>query len=239
VCDRKWCDVVVCSGSFYSDYYRRQADRDRRYVVLGNPSMDRYSASKARKIKTLKKVMFLTFEDGFYGRLDRFAYQEKYYSELLPIFAELLKLDIEIYFKPHPSQEKEYFKYLFDYFNIDMAKIHYVDNAPFHEIVRDMDLVISNVSSCFYEAQAAGVPSIFFEPEIVPGALLLPLSKTDADRVPLVSKGEELLNIIRENQADPACLNAHLDEFLRKHSERYIGKLDGMSGKRIVEFLCS
>lgn len=238
VCARDKSDTVVCPGRYYVDYYAKQGGPGRRCVVLGNPSTDPYPADKMRKISRIKNVLFLGFEDNFYARLDRFAYQEKYYFEILSIFNDLLKLGINIYFKPYPSCRKEYFKYIFDFFNVDLLKIKYLEQIAFTKIIYDMDIVISNVSSCFYESQAAGIPTIFFEPKFIPDALLAPLNGINGQEVIRVSTGQELLNIIKKNKYSPDYLNSFIESFLKNDAPYYMGNLDGRAGKRICEFLC-
>ena len=237
VCDRGGSDIVACSGSFYTDYYRAQGAKGRRFETFGNPSMDMYIPSRRKKVSSIKNVLFLSFEDNFYARLDRLAYQEKYYAEIFPIFRDLLKLDIKIYFKPHPSYDKRYFEYLFNFFDVDMKTIDYITGVPFSRIVYDMDLVVSNVSNCFYESHAAGVPTVFFEPIFIPGSVLPPLGGVNGEEVIRISTGKDLLRIVENNKDNPEHLNKFLDNFLEKHAARYMGTLDGMAGERIAKFL--
>ncbi|MFA5339130.1 MAG: hypothetical protein WC317_03145 [Candidatus Omnitrophota bacterium] len=238
VCDRGRSDLVICSGEFFTGYYRSQGTGTSRYVALGNPSLDIYTPDKIKHVSSIKSVMFLSFEDGFYSHLDRFAYQEKYYEEIFSIFDELNSRNVKVYFKPHPGYEKKYFKYLFDFFKVDESKFVYIEDAPFSSVVYDMDLVVSNVTSCFYESQAAGVPTVFLEPYFNPETLLPPLNGTNGEEVIRVSTGKELMRIITENLGNAEKLNLFLKDFLEKHANKYMGTLDGMAGSRIVEYLC-
>lgn len=230
-------DQIICAGGFLADHYRSLSLGASHCVSLGNPSLDVYDPARVKRVKALKNVMFLGFEDSFYSRLDRFVYQEKYYEEIFSIFNELWSRGMKVYFKPHPGAKKEYFDYIMDFFKIDRSKFIYVEDVPFSKIVYDMDLVVSNVTSCFYESQAAGVPTVFFEPYFIPEALLAPLSGINGEEVLRVSTGKELLGIITDNLDNPEKLNRFLDRFLKEYSGRYMGKLDGMAGRRIVNYL--
>lgn len=236
VFDRNGSDIVICSGEFFRGYYKNQRVKDRNCVTLGNPSMDCYPVEKRKKITNIKKVLFLTFEDNFYARLDRFAYQEKYYEEIFSIFDELVSMGIQIYFKPHPGERREYIEYLITFFNVNKNNIHYIDNKSFTSIIYDMDLLISNVSACYYESLAAGVPVIFLEPCFISDALLPPLNSSNPEEVIRVETGKEILKIIKENYRNPEKLNMFVDRFMSHHSYKYMGKLDGNAAERILDF---
>jgi len=236
VCARGKSDQIICAGSFYSEHYRAQSKGSSRCIALGNPSLDIY-AGRVKHVTSIKNVMFLGFEDSFYSRLDRFVYLEKYYEEMFSIFKELRSLGIKIYFKPHPGDKKEFFDYLLDFFKIDPSEAVYITDIPYSRVVYDMDLVVCSVTSCFYESQAAGVPTIFLEPFFIPEALLPPLNGIHGEEVLRVSTGKELLQIISENRDNPDKLNFFLKRFRETYSSRYMGELDEMAGKRIVEYL--
>lgn len=226
-------DVVIGPGVF--DPYHHQAPR----ILLGNPSMDKYPIHKRKIVKEINRVLFLSFEDNFYARLDRFAYQEKYYEEIFSIFSSLDDSDIQIYYKPHPSESREYHEYLFRFFNLDRSIVNYVENVTFDEIVRDMDLVVSNVSSCFHEALAAGIPAVFFEPHFIEDALCPPLNGTHGEDVLRFEKGSELIDFIMSYRSDTTYLNQFVSNFLNTQAVLYMGQLDGLSGKRIVDYISS
>lgn len=205
-------------------------------LPLGTPSMDPYPASRRKKVSSIKKILFLTFEDNFYARLDRYCFQEKYFEEIFSIFGRLLDLGIEIYYKTH-SENKEYHSYLFDFFDIDEDKIHYIEEAPFSEIIYEMDLMVCSVTTCFFEAQAAGVPAIFLEPQYNEKALLPPFSGINGEEVLRVVSGEELFEIIRNNHTNSAYLASFLDNFITRHACKYMGVLDGGASMRIMNYL--
>jgi len=236
VFDRDKSDVVICSGPFYVQHYQPLNPENRQCVIRGNPSMDYYHSEKRKTISSIKNILFLTFEDNFYSRLDRFPYQEKYYKEIFSTFNELLDMGINIFYKPH-FENRLYHEYLFRFFDIVPARLNYIEERPFSELIYEMDLMVCNVSSCFYEAQAAGVPTIFMEPCFIKDALLPPLNGENGVEVLRVSCGSELLEIVKSNQNDPDYLNSFLDNFLKNHAPLYMGKLDGMAGKRIIDFL--
>lgn len=234
--DRAESDIVICPGVFYKEYYLQQTRKDRVCPVLGNPSLDIYAGRRREKISRIKNILFLTFEDNFYARLDRVAYQEKYYAEIFPLFNVLLGAGIKIFYKPN-SENRQYHEYLFDLFSVDKNNINYVDGETFSAVVYKMDLMVCNVSTCFYEAQAAGVPTIFFEPCFNKEALLPPLSGENGKEVLRASNGEELLKLIEAGISDPTYLNTFLNTFLEKYAVQYIGNVDGNSSKRIMDYV--
>lgn len=239
VCNRDLSDVVVCSGDFYKSYYMDHSKHKREYHSFGNPSMDPYPIQKRKKISKIKNVLFLTYQYAFYGRLDRFAYQGKYFEEIYSTFDELDSLGIEIYYRPHPGERREYHDYLMNFFSVDQKKINYIDNQSFTSLIRDMDLVISNTSTCYFESIAAGVPTIFMEPYLIPGSLLLPCSSQNPEEVIRVSTGKEIIQIVKDNYKDPEKLNNFVERFLTLYSNNYIGQLDGNAWKRILDYINS
>ena len=225
-------NIRFLAGTY--DPYERQGNK----IVTGSPCIDSYHSNRRRGIKGIHRVLFLGHEDNYYGRMDRIAYREKYLAEIIPLFPQLTKRGIEVFFRPH-NENPYYYKYLFEYFNVDSDcyKLSNFFSNTFNEIIETMDLLVCNVSSCFFEAQAAGIPTIFFEPELIHNSLCLPYSGQNWDEVIRVSKGEELLDIIVRNVDDASELTSFLDNFLVKYSSMYIGPMDGKSGERIINFL--
>lgn len=225
-------DMVFTAGSY--DPY----ESNRSYLSLGSPNMDIYPALRRKTVKVINKIMFLTFEDNFYARLDRFAYQEKYLAEIIPLFPILANMEIQVFYRTH-FENRAYHDHVFDFFQVTDVNFEFVNTAshPFREQIYEMDLLVSNVSSCFFEAQAAGVPTIFFEPEVIEGAQALPLCGKNWDEVIRISTGKELLEVIERNKNDATELREFLENFLRVHAPKYMGPLDGKSGQRIIDYL--
>ncbi|MBU1012536.1 MAG: hypothetical protein KKG99_05990 [Bacteroidetes bacterium] len=225
-------DIRFLAGS-YDPYNKNDI-----HCVTGSPCIDPYFKTSKKEIKKIHRVLFLSFEDNHFARMDRFAFREKYLAEIIPLFPQLAKKGIEVYFRPH-NESAEYFKYIFEFVGVkeNSLKFNSFFSIPFSEIIGTMDLLVCNVSSCFFEAQAAGIPTIFFEPNLIEGSLCLPYSGLNWDEVIRLSKGEELLDIVLRNINDASELTGFLTNFLEKYGNKYIGQIDGKSGERIVDFL--
>ncbi len=225
-------DIIFSAGTY--DPY----ETDKRNICLGTPNLDMYPVSKRKSVKRIEKIMFLTFEEGFYARLDRFAYQEKYLAEIIPLFRILVKMGIQVFYRTH-FENRAYHEHIFDFFQVSDVNFEFVNTGlnPFHEQIYEMDLLVSNISSCFFEAQAAGVPTIFFEPEVIEGALALPLCGKNWDEVIRISDGKDLLKVINRNINDATELREFLENFLRVHATKFMGPLDGKAGQRIIDYL--
>lgn len=229
--DRPIPDVLILPGTY--DPYGHGVQP----VSLGNPALDPYPASARKRVGSIRRVLLLSFEDNFYARLDRFAWQEKYYKELLPIIPVLHRLGIEVIYKPHPSESPEYHDFLFRFFGVDPDLVRNVQMARFTSVVSQVDLVVSSVSSCFFEAQAAGVPTVFFEPTFIPDALCPPMNGVPGRDVLRIATGSELLDLIMRNREDAAELNRFLDHFLEHVAPEYMGALDGQAGARLMRYV--
>jgi len=202
-------------------------------MPLGNPVMDNYPVTNRKRIKQIKKILFLTFEENFYLRFNRYMYQEAYLKEVYKAFPYLIENNIEIYYKPH-HENQQYHKYMFNFFKVDTSKINYIEGYNFTDLIKEVDLMVCSVSSCFYEAQAAGVPTIFLEPKMVENTLHPPMYSQNPEEVLRVSTGEELIEIIKKNKDNPDSLNQFLDNFLCNYAQKYMGKLDGKASNRIM-----
>lgn len=213
-------------------------ETNKKLEVIGNPSLDRYHYQKRKVVEKIEKILFLTFESNHYFSLDRFCYQEKYVAAIVPLFRKLVDMGIELFFRPH-YENREYYEYVFEFFSLKELPFHFVDTAsvPFFEQVYKMDMVVSNISNCFFEAQAAGVPTVFFEPDPIMDALTLPFSGKNWDEVIRISDSADLLDLILRNKDDASELRSFLDRFLRVHGQRFMGFLDGKSGERIAACL--
>jgi len=225
-------DIRFLAGSY--DPYRKNDYR----LVTGSPCIDPYFTNRKKEVKKIRRVLFLSFEDNHFARLDRFAFREKYLAEIVPLFPQLTKNGLEVFFRPH-NESSDYYQYIFDFFGVESncIKLNKFHSTPFSEIISTMDLLVCNVSSCFFEAQAAGVPTIFLEPQLIEGSLCLPYSGFNWDEVIRVNNGNELLDIILRNVDDATELRRFLDNFLANYGNKYIGAIDGKSGKRIIDFL--
>jgi hypothetical protein len=229
-CDRAEPDLVIKPGSY--DPYRHRTTRT---LALGNPCMDAYAPGRVRPISAIRRVLFLSFEDNFYARMDRFAYQEKYYEEVFSIFPALQAAGIEILYKPHPGESQGYHDYLFRFFDVNASRLRYVQQRPFAKVIREVDLVVSNISSCYYEAQAAGVPTVFMEPAYLADAVNPPLNGESGRDVLRTESGAELLALILGHKNAPGPLLEFLQTFLREQAPLYMGPLDGKVSERILE----
>ncbi len=225
-------DIRFLAGSY--DPYRK-IDY---HLVTGSPCIDPYFKNRKKEVKEIRRVLFLSFEDNHFARLDRFAFREKYLAEIIPLFPQLSKRGLEIFFRPH-NETTDYYQYLFDFFGVESncIKLNKFHSTPFSEIISSMDLLVCNVSSCFFEAQAAGVPTIFLEPQLIEDSLCLPYSGLNWEEVIRVNNGNELLDIILRNIDDATELRRFLENFLEKHGNKYIGAMDGKSGERIIDVL--
>ncbi len=233
-------DVLVTPGDpKYSPQYIDNFLSPPRQVLanFGTPITDPYLPEKRKRVTAIKKVLFLTMNDGFYCNMSRFSYQEKYLAEIMNIFGDLADMGIEVHYRAHPGENVEYSRYILDFLGVDMSKVHFSNGGSFHELIYDMDLMVTNISTAFFESQTAGVPTVFLDPYYRPEAVQPPLNGVDGEEVIRMSTGKELIELIVCNQNDPRELNAFLDRFLDVYAPRYVGPIDGQAGKRVGEYI--
>lgn len=223
-------DLYVSTGSYLNYMLNSKS------VYLGNPSLDSFTFDKRKRVSKLGKILFLSFGDNFYARYDRFIYQEKYYSIIFNAI-KILHGHCEIFYRSHNSN-RDFNDYIFNFFGVhDFLTLS--EDHRFEDIVYDYDLVVCNVTNCFYQSISAGVPVIFVEPELIDNSLNLPFSGKNFDEIIRVSNSTDLINLIMRNIENPQELSGFVDDFHAKYSEKYLGKLDGNSAKRVFDELLS
>ncbi|OGX23513.1 MAG: hypothetical protein A2Y03_05040 [Omnitrophica WOR_2 bacterium GWF2_38_59] len=203
---------------------------------LGTPIMDQHAERPRKKVSRIKKILFLTFADSHYARLDRLAYRGKYYAEIFSVFKGLSEMGMELYYRTH-SENQAYHDYMFDLFDVDRTTFKLKHGGRFCDVIREMDLMVCNFTTCFFEAQASGIPTIFLEPHVIMDALQMPLSGEHMKDVIRVSTGKDLMNIVKRNKDNPAELNKFLDAFIETNGVPYIGNLDGKASERISDYI--
>ncbi len=224
-------DVAVDPGTY------SRKDRALSSIALGAPCLDRYAGVRSSTGGRIRNVLFLGFEDNFYERLDRFMSYEKYYEEIYLAIPRLLKLGINVFFRPNPAESKQYQLFLMDFFQAPTGKIHYLDGGWFHEVVGQMDVVVANLSTCLYQSQAAGIPTIFLDPDYIPEAFVPPFSGENFDEVIRVTSGAELAELIESQLENQDRLIRYMKGFRSAHAPKYLGPLDGRAAERVHQFL--
>ena len=230
-------DLIIKPDSFDSTSEPYPYGLTASAVQLGNPCTDPYVPATQGRLARLETVLVHTFADNFYARLDRISAQERYYAELLPALRELLNMGLKVVYRPH-NENQAYHDYMFDSFCLDKSRlVASTWKKPFRELIREVDLLVCNVSTTFYEALAAGVPAVFFDPSFDPESFFPPITGPNFDEVVRVTSGRELVELVSRNRQDASELRNWLDHFLSQHAPRYLGPLDGGAGRRIGKFL--
>ena len=107
----------------------------------------------------------------------------------------------------------------------------------FVQILREVDLVVSSMSTCLYETLAAGVPAVFFDPVYREEAFFPPFSGKNFEEIIRVTSGDDLVALIESQLENPSRLYEFVRNFRARHAPAYLGPLDGLSGKRIHNYL--
>lgn len=210
---------------------------DAQSMQLGNPVMDFYAKSMRKRVKTVRKVMILPYSCNYYARMDQFSYQEGYYLELFSVVPRLLSMGVKVVVRPH-GERQQYFNRVFRLLSIDTTRLVWSPwSKRFNQAIREVDLLVCHASSTYYEALAAGVPAVFFDPAFNPDAHFPPITGRNYDEVIRISSGQELVDLVSRNRLDASELRNWVEHFLNKHAPRYLGPLDGGASRRIAAVL--
>ena len=223
--DRIPVSAYITPGSFKN--YPIDADT----VALGNPCIDPYRLNVLEKNNKIKRILFLSFEDNFYARMDRLIGQERYYKIIFNAAKKLHIQGYSVYFRGHFENE-EYISYLFEYFDM-MGILKKARAGSFESVIKDYDLLICNITTCFYESMAAGIPAVFVEPTFINGSINPPFNGHNWDEIIRVDNSDEIVSIVN----NPVEIKSYLDNFYDKHLDTYIGKVDGKSSERIMDYV--
>ena len=135
-------------------------------VVLSNPSLTLMDGIKGkRSLRNKKKVLVLNFTPLFDTTAARYFKQDKYMLGVLGMAEALISEGYRVTYRKHVSEDPRYSAFFFNNpsfgegFKID-------DSGSFSDALANHGIVISNVTSGFYQALYAGWPAIFFEPVI-------------------------------------------------------------------------
>jgi hypothetical protein len=223
-------DIYVSPGNFMN--YQLES----KFLYLGNPSLDSFGHKRRKKIHNIRKILFLSFGDNFYGRYDRFGKQEKYYEIIFETAKQIQSYDkYTLSYRSH-SSNREYNEYIFNFFGVKNLML-YDEKDTFENIIYNYDLVVCNITNCFYQSISAGVPVIFVEPDMITDSINMPYSGKNGEEVIRATSSSELVDVILRNTENPKELNDYIDNFHDKYSDQYLGKLDGNSAKRIYNQL--
>ncbi len=240
-CGRNFPNVIyIAQGSDHVKCYGRKLSADRKpwRPVLTNPNSTAMDEVRGRRRKPSGKSILLTNYSGApMSTVARMANEDKFLIDLLEAARTLVPEDYKFTYRPHPGYTNSaYLDYVLNQTN--MAEYIQVDDVKdFPESLMNHDLVVVNVSGCFYQALYAGWPTIFYEPDFDPHQFVGLPAATDIER-PIASTPEQLVQMIREGINQPDSLTARFPKmFNTVYAHRFIGRDADQADEVLAAFL--
>lgn len=232
--------IYVSQGEDHVESYGRMLPDDGKpeRPVLTNPAFSAMESARGKRPSPVgKRILLTNYSAAPTYTVARTALWDKFILDLLDAARMLIPEGYQFTYRPHPGYHNAaYFDFMLEKTGltgkiaIDTVR-NFPDTLPHH------DLIVVNVSGCYYQALYAGWPTIFYEPGFKPDQFVGLPAATDIER-PIASTPEGLAGLIREGVSRPDSLTARFPElFNTVHAPRFIGRDAAHADRVLAQFL--
>lgn len=210
--------------------------RKPRYVILPIPITSQVERIRGSHRRTVGRVLVLTYSPAWVQTAHRAKKMDRYTLEILRAARALRPKGIRVSLRPPPILNAEYFHYMIkaagaeDVVDLDREKDFAVSLARH-------DAVVTNLTTCYYQALYAGWPTIFYEPDFDRRDFLGLIGDAAIDP-PRAETPEQLVELIRQALAGEGRVAAFPSEFRDKYLERFLGPNPDKTDEQLARFLC-
>ena len=247
VVDNPHVDHLVYGSDHDDDYRLYLPDSDRpRQVVLGIPVTTIMNGVRGRRSpRHRKRLIIFSFGQLDFWNAARIRACDRYYVETFRIARELIHEGWTVSCRAHPGHSQELERRIAATLGLEHV-IVWDRHDTLDDALLAHDVVVSNLSSAYYQSLYAGWPTIFYEPdyretgsiagiESDPMLTGLPVAR-DIER-PVTNDPATLERLIRET-LDPASPTSIFPErFTGTLAHRFIGPRAADADEAIAEFI--
>lgn len=232
--------IYVAQGEDHVESYGRKAPDGHKpwRPVLTNPAGTAVAYARGkRRDPPGKRVLFTNYSGAPTYSVARFPFEDRFMIDLIEAARMLIAEGYSFTYRQHPGfNNPDYVRYLLD--RLGMADHVALDGArTFGESLLNHDLVVANVSGCYYQALCAGWPTIFHEPGFEADRFVGLPGATDIER-PISSTPEELARLIRSGLEDPNSLTARFPTlFNTVYAARFAGRDADRAHEVLADFM--
>ena len=181
------------------------------------------------------RVLMLNYSPQWTFAPHRAKKMDRYTLDIFRASRILSSEGVRVSFRPAPILNLDYFNYLGrlagaeDIVEFDREKDFAVSLARHH-------VVVTNLTTCYYQALYAGWPTIFYEPDYDRGDFL-GLIADETINPPRAETPEQLVELIRQAISEEGRVAAFPAEFRDKHLERFLGPNPDKTDAQLASFL--
>jgi len=240
--------TYLAFGSDNRNFYHSgdEEPQTTRQVLVGNPLTT--NMNKLRRpaiLQNKKRLLLLDYCFSDLWTSARYYAGDRYYIEIFEILIKLIDEGWDITFRPHPHHHHHFEIWLAEYFGLK-EKIKWDCSLTLNDALQINDVVVSNMSSAFYQSLFAGWPAIFFEPDYRNSGSIAGLENdpmytglqtaTDLER-PVTNDPATLARMIRDSLDPDSMVSKFPGRFAGELAPRFIGPDPTNADKVIADFL--
>jgi len=213
------------------------AEQRPKAVVLGNPAATAMlGVAPPRPMG--KRLLLLNYDDGGWNSVRRSHLLDRYTLDVFTVGAELAKQGWTVSYRRHPGEAGEYGPSILR--RMGLADVISLDRSPsLAQALSTHDVVVTNISSAFYQALFAGWPAIFHEP-FFDASRFYGVPAAGDISPPVSTSAETLQALLLAAVSQPGSAVARFpDRFRGELAERFIGPHPEQAHDRIAGFVLS
>ena len=235
-------------GKNHSGFYRAYLDEsiEIQQSLVGSPlTVHMNEIRNKRSSQHGKRLLILAFGHTQFWNSARVFAVDQYYIDIFCIVSELIKEGWSVSLRTHPGGLHELEDRLIEAFGI-REFITWDEYPTIGDSLLSNDVVVSNVTTAYYQSMYAGWPTIFYEPdyrnkggiegiETDPMLTGLPTAK-ELER-PVTNDPKTLASMIRDSLNPDSMVSSFPARFAGELATRFIGPDPANSDKIIADFL--
>ena len=192
-----------------------------------------------------KKMLILAFGILEFINSARTYALDQYYMEIFGIVGSLLNEGWTVTIRPHPNHGHDLEDRLLAAFDFKDA-IQWDTEPTFQRALPKYDVVVSNLSSAFYQSLYAGWPTIFYEPDyrkfggiegIETDSMLTGLLTAKDLQRPVTNDPATLAAMVRESLEPDSMVSTFPGRFAGELAPRFIGPDPEHADSVIADFV--
>ena len=174
IVDQQHATYLIAGSDHRTDFFEKfLVSGDINKVVIGSPLLS--LMSPMRKLRSQihrKRLLILAFGHVEFADSARIRACDQYFIEVFKVAAELMGEGWSVTCRPHPHHPQDLEKRIAAELGL-ADRIVWNDSGDLNEALIEHDVVVSNLTSAYYQALYAGWPTIFYEPDYMPHKRLM------------------------------------------------------------------
>jgi hypothetical protein len=232
--------TVIVPGDGQMDLFgsHQPAGQKPRRVILPIPvtsQMEKIRGTRRPPANGKGRVLILSYAPAWAQTPHRAKNMDRYTLEVLQAARVLIAKGIRVSLRPPPTLNFGYFEYMLRIADLEGA-VALDRERDFTASLARHDVMVSNLSSCYYQALYAGWPTIFYEPDFDRRDFLGLIADATIDP-PRAETPERLVQLVEEALSGKSRAATFPAEFRDKYLERFLGPRPEKTDEQLAQFL--